>query len=363
MEILIINSKGYWMNGWAIEPSKLEVIIKVLQKPGLKVRSIEVDSVEELESLLDDVSPDTLVWVNAYWVKIDDNKVDWLSAYVEKRNLPLIGQSQKTLNSLLKKDVCQAKLSETKIPAPQYIIIEKNKINAVERIIFENNIEFPLVAKPTNESRSSGIKIIKDVIEAKEYVKSIFKKYPDGNIIMEEFLPNDDVTCGYIQLKDEYMLLPNYLVVKGMNCENEIYGEKHYLLSPSEIEYVCVKDESILNQFEKYTPAIVDLFDIQSITRVDARMNKAGVLNFFDINGMPGLNFPSSAIIKQCVAHFPGHDIEYIFECLINTILYDKLFKYNVAIPSEIEEHNLFNLESKTVIKLAKKVQVLDMSV
>jgi D-alanine-D-alanine ligase-like ATP-grasp enzyme len=344
------------MNGWAIEPSKLDIIIKILENSGLKVRSIEVDSVKELQRFLDAVSPDTLVWVNAYWVNLEDNKVDWLSAYVEKRNLPLVGQSQKTLNALLKKDVCQSKLNEAKIPAPQYVILKKNEINAVERIIREGNIEFPLVAKPTNESRSSGIKIIKDVTEAKEYVKSIFKKYPDGNIIMEEFLPNDDVTCGYIQLKEKCMLLPTYLVVEGMNCENEIYGEKHYLLSPFDVKHVCIKDESILNQFKEYTPSIIGLFDIQSVTRVDARLNKVGVLNFFDINGMPCLNFPSSAIIKQCVAHFPEYDREYIFECLINTILYDKLFKYNFAIPSAIEDHNLFNLESKTVIKLTKKV-------
>lgn len=352
MRVLIINSRGHWMNGWATEPKKLDIIIEILKKASLDVRSIEVDSLEQLEKELTQTSSDTLVWVNAYWVNVGDGKLDWLSRYVENHNLPLIGQSQKTLESLLRKDECQSKLNDANIPVPSYVVINKEQIANTEDIITASNIPFPIVVKPTNESRSSGVKIINTLSEACSYVQIVFEKYPDGNVIIEEFLPMDDVTCGYIELNGQALLLPSYQVVKGMDCKNEVYGEEHYSLPVSAIQHTCVYDESILAQLKESIPAIIRLFDISSITRVDSRANKDGILNFFDTNGMPGLNFPSSAIIKQCCNHFPQYSQEYVFECLINTIVLDKLIEYQLTIPEGLEQNNLFELESKTTIKL-----------
>lgn len=351
MKVLIINSKGHWLNGWAINPVKLQYIINSLHKSGFKVRSVQVDTVYELQEILDTITPDTLVWTNAYWVNTGKNEVEWLNTYLEKRNLPLIGQSQKTLFSLLKKDVCQSKLNKAGIPVPPFVVIHKNQINEIEKNIFDRGLEFPLVVKPTNESRSFGIKIVTNPAEATEYVGDILKKYPKGHAIFEEFLQTDDICCGYIQLNGKSMILPSFQVIKGMNCENEIYGEKHYLLPPSDITHICINDESILTQLKENILVIAELFEITSFARVDGRLNESGVLNYFDVNAMPGLNYPISAIIQQCFAHFPRYNQEYVFECLINTIVLDKLLKYNFTYPKALDEHNLFNLESQTIIK------------
>jgi len=293
-----------------------------------------------------------LVWVNAYWVNIGDGKLDWLNTYVEKYDFPLIGQTQKTLENLLRKDECQSKLNEANIPIPQFVIIQKEEISATKNIILNSGIDFPIVVKPTNESRSSGVKIIKNIEEASEYVKEVFDKYPEGNVIIEEFLPKDDITCGYIQLNGEVLLLPSYLVVEGVDCKKEIYGEEHYLLSQDAVQHTCVHDKAILTQLKEYMSSIVNIFEIKGITRIDSRANKDGQLRFFDTNGMPGLNYPSSAIIKQCCNHFPDYSQDYIFECLINTIVLDRLIEYNFSIPKTLSDNNLFNLKSETAIKL-----------
>ncbi|MDC1162046.1 hypothetical protein OAT18_01250 [Tenacibaculum sp.] len=360
MDILIINSKNHWVNGWAKEPEKLDIIIKILEKSGFTVRSVEVEELEQLQNILNETSQDTLVWINAYWINIGGSKVDWLNAYVEKHNLPLVGQSQKTLENLLRKDLCQSMLENTNIPIPSHIVIYKDQITEIASIIGSSLLTFPIVVKPTNESRSSGVRIVHNITEVSKYIKLIFEQYPEGNIIVEEFLPMDDVTCGYIELNGEVLLLPSYNLVEGMNCKEEIFGEDHYLLPVSAIQQPCVKDESILTQFKKHVPAIVKLFGIKGITRVDGRANKKGELNFFDINGMPGLNFPESAIIKQCYNHFPKYSKEYVFECLINTIILDKLIEYNFTIPKKVNDNNLFVLESSTVLKLEAEVAIHD---
>ena len=355
MNILIINSTGHWMNGWATEPKSLEIIIKVLEKASLEVQSVEVSSLEQLEQILAKTSSDTLVWVNAYWINVGGEKLDWLNTYVENHELPIAGQNQKTLEELLRKDACQSALMKANIPIPSNLVIRKEEMANAAELISNENMDFPIVVKPANESRSSGVKIVENLVAAVSYVEFIFDKYPEGNVIIEEFLSGDDITCGYIELDGQALLLPSYQVVEGMDCKNEVYGEEHYLLPASAIQHICVKDESILNQLKTFIPRIVDVFNIRSVTRIDSRPNEHGLLRFFDTNGMPGLNFPASAIIKQCHNHFPNYSIDYVFECLINTIVLDKLITYNLEIPNSLKEHNLFELSSETAMKLQLK--------
>lgn len=353
MELLIINSRGHWTNGWAVNSSSLETTINVLKKTGLEIQIIEVNSLEELENLLDTIPSSVLIWVNAYWVNMPDGSLDWLGTYVEQRKFPLVGQKQKTLEYLLRKDICQSKLRKAGIPVPNYIVYEKSKKPNLERLIKENNMKFPLVAKPTNESRSSGVKIVKDMEEANTYVEATLAKYPEGNIIMEEFIASTDMTCSYIPLGDQCMLLASQMLVEGLDGKNDIFDEKYYELEAFE-KHIPIKDKAIINQLKIHMLSITDLFEIESFMRADARVDESGNVRFFDVNGMPGLNYPVSASILQCASHFPTYDTAYLFQCLINTLIFDKLLKYNLPVPSNIKEHNLFVLESETAVVLSE---------
>ncbi len=103
---------------------------------------------------------------------------------------------------------------------------------------------------------------------------------------------------------------------------------------------------------------IVDVFGVQTTIRIDGRLDRNGIMNFFDINGFPGLNYPISALIKQCFAHFPTYDQKHLFKCLIHTLMGDSLWRYNMPIPSIVQEHNLFNLESKTILLIERAMIV-----
>lgn len=89
---------------------------------------------------------------------------------------------------------------------------------------------------------------------------------------------------------------------------------------------------------------------MQTLTRVDGRLNKSGAINFFDINGLPGLNYPISALVGQCFIHFPNYDQEYVFKCLIHTVIMDSLLRYNMSVPNVLQDHNLFKLNSESVL-------------
>jgi len=165
-------------------------------------------------------------------------------------------------------------------------------------------------------------------------------------------LPTDDITCGYIKLKDEIIILPSFNVVKGMDCSQEVFSEEHYRLPPDFEKQVIIKDENILQQLQYTLPTIAGILGIGGVTRIDGRLDSQGILKVFDINGMPGLNYPTSALIKQCFSHFPSYSKEYLFECLINTILLENFRQYNMPVPSAMQKNHLFNLNSETIIKL-----------
>ncbi|MEZ4885365.1 MAG: hypothetical protein R3E32_11605 [Chitinophagales bacterium] len=358
MKILIINSQGHWLNGWMTQTSSQRIVVEILQKSGFEVETIEVSNPKQLQRALASVSSNTLVWANAYWVNADNGQLYGLIQAIERYQLPLIGSDLETLLRLLEKDICQLKLKAAGIPTPANLILHQQDKGRIAGKIIECELEYPLVLKPTKESRSQGITLVYTLEEAIFAAEEILTQFPNSHLIIEEFLAADDITCGYLRMGTKEMILPSYNVVKGMDCKTEIFSEYHYTLSSHHEKQVYIEDPSILKQLETYLPAIVELFGIQTTTRVDGRLNKQGVMNFFDINGLPGLNFPVSALVKQCFAHFPQDSQEYLFKNLIHTIVGDNLWRYNMSIPSIIQEQNLFNLESKTIITVEQTAAV-----
>jgi D-alanine-D-alanine ligase-like ATP-grasp enzyme len=357
MKILIVNSQGHWLNGWMTFAESQANVIEILKKGGCTVKAVEVTSPAELDDVLKNTSKDTLIWANAYWVNGENKREVGLIEQIEKYNLPMVGSKLKTLSLLLEKDNCQHKLATAGIAVPQYIVFQNGNLNNVQEQIERSKIAFPLVVKPTKESRSHGVTKVENIEDAVVTIHRIGRDYPFSNIIVEEFLPTNDITCGYIKLKDEIIILPSFNSVKGMDCSQEIFSEKHYQL-PSEYEQqVIIDDKNILQQLEDTLPKIADILGINGVTRIDARLDIQGKLKVFDINGMPGLNYPISALLKQCFSHFPSYSKEYLFECLINTILLESFQEYQMILPSFMEKNHLFNLKSKTIIKLKGKLK------
>jgi len=355
MKILIVNSSGHWLNGWMTSENSQAYVVNTLKNVGCEVKIVEVDSPQSLEYVLKNTRKDTLVWANAYWVKGENGAEVGLIKEVEKHKLPMIGSNLQTLNLLLEKDRCQQKLEMFGVSIPLHILIQNGSLENVEDRIIQSQIAFPLVIKPTKESRSHGVTKVENMDEAIQAIHTISKDYPHSNIIVEEFLPTDDITCGYIRLGNEIIILPSFNEVRGMDCSKEVFGERHYKLPPDYEKQVIIEDEDILHQLETTLPKIANILGIKGVTRIDGRLDAQGTLKVFDVNGLPGLNYPISALIRQCFVHFPSYSEDYVFKCLINTIVLENLKQNNMDIPSMMQDNHLFNLKSDTIIKIKEK--------
>jgi D-alanine-D-alanine ligase-like ATP-grasp enzyme len=353
MKILIISSRGHWTHGWFSSSSDLEIGIKVLQKTGLEVNAVEVEHLTDLEKILDEVSSDTLLWANAYFVDEEAGKVAWLNEHIERRNLPFVGSDSRTLQNVLKKDLCQGILKAHELPIPFFTVITRQNITEIETLMTQHpNYSYPLVLKPTSESGSIGVCVVEDLEELKEQANQILKDFPYSDLIIEDFLPSDDVTCGYLEVQDDFLLLPTYYIVRSVPAQNHILSRKERLRKwDSDKVQLCISDENILKQLQKNVVPIVTALDIRGVTRVDGRLDEAGILRFFDVNGLPGLCFPRSVLVRQCIHCFPNYSEIAVFEGLIYTILLNAMLQYKMEIPEIVQKHNLFTMDSDFVIK------------
>ncbi len=347
MKIQIINSQGHWDNGWFLDTTSLKVVIEVFTKAGFLVQVDEVTNVQELNNVLDQVTPNTLVWSNAYYVNASNNQVIWLNDLIEQRGLPLIGSGATTLRQVLNKDECQSILDQANIPIPDHLVITAEQIENLEALIATSGIGFPMILKPTSESSSIGVVKAHHLSEAVDCAREILHRFPWSHLIIEEFIPGEEFTCGVVQLGDAMCLLPTYYELEDildretrLNAWNE--GGKAQLI---------ITNEQIKNQLKLYMSSVVQALNIQDMSRVDGRIDEHGTVRFFDVNGLPGLAFPRSISIKQCLACFPDYTPKEVYEALIYTLLHNTLLRYGLPVPLRLQEHHFFTLKSDLVVK------------
>ena len=355
MKILFISSKDHWRNGWLTTPSELELAIKILRKAGVEVDAKEVASVSQLEHLLSGVSSGTLLWPNAYYVQGGNNELVWLNDYIEKYQLPFIGSNAATLRQVLQKDICQSILKKRNLPIPQFTIITAANVSATEEIIVGSRLGFPMVLKPSAEAGSVGTCMVNNHSEAVAKTKQLLREFPHCNVIIEAFLPSDDVTCGHFKLGVEVLLLPTYYLVKSKTGTANILSRKERLRAWDDVDKMqpCIADQTILDQLKTYIPQMVSALNIHDVTRIDGRLDNKGQLRFFDVNGLPALDFPDGVLVKQCFSCFPNYTQEKVYSALIHTIVLSAALRHDMEMPNAFHELNLLQLESEWVMKLS----------
>ncbi|HAS43508.1 MAG TPA: hypothetical protein DCS93_23715 [Microscillaceae bacterium] len=347
MKIQIINSQGHWVNGWFLDTKILQTTVDILLQAGFEVKIDEVANLPQLEQLLVGISSDTLIWSNAYYVNAPQNQVIWLNDLIEQNQLPLIGSGATALRQVLNKDECQAILAKESVPIPDYVVVTAPQLDNLPEMLEASSLGFPMILKPTSESSSIGVVKVHSLEQAMTQARQILKQFPWGHLIIEEFVPGDEFTCGVVQLGEEMLLLPTYYEL------DDILDRQTRLNAWDNggKEQLIITDEQIRDQLKLHMPTLIQALNIQDISRVDGRVDTEGIIRFFDINGLPGLAFPRSISIKQCLTCFPDYTPQKVYEALLYTILHNALLRYDLPVPQRLQSHNFFTLKSDIVIK------------
>ena len=154
---------------------------------------------------------------------------------------------------------------------------------------FTDQLRYPLFAKPANEGSSMGItarSLCRDESELRSALRDL-ERY--GPVLVEEFLPGEEYTVGIVGGE----VIGVMQVVPRAAGENFIYtiDVKRDYLNQVDYKLVDAADAAAL------ALAVWDAFPLRDVARVDVRRDRDGVVNFVEVNPLPGVHPVNSDLV------------------------------------------------------------------
>ncbi|NUO63909.1 MAG: D-alanine--D-alanine ligase [Gemmatimonadaceae bacterium] len=277
-------------------------------------------------------------------------------AICEFFGVPYSGSNPLTLSICLDKARTKEVLAYHGVPTAAFALIEsaeeiaalRSRIRVAHRLTpahvvpSERPLHLPLFVKPVHEGSSKGItekNLCRSLVELEQQIEFLLETYAQP-VLVEEFLPGDEFTCAILGNGESAAVLP----IVGMNFGAlpegalPIYGfEAKWLWdrpeNPLEI-FSC--PASLTDQKRRAIEAVVlrayRVLGCRDWSRIDVRLDAAGVPNVVEVNPLPGILpnpednscFPKAAraaglsydeLIQSCLRHaaerqgiaLPGH--------------------------------------------------------
>lgn len=346
MNVTFICSESYWLNGWLNTPAHLKYATDTLTSMGMTVSVVEVNTTTALTRVLQGLASNTLVWPNAYYTQTESGEVVWLQELIEQYKVPYVGTQLSGLQTMLNKTQTQQALAAAGVAVPPQLCITRDQRGQIDNILHNSTLGWPVVVKPTAESCSMGVLRAETAAQAREHILKLFQEFPNSDALLEPFLPSEDITCGFLKLGEECLLLPTYY--KSLTMPGSQYVMERDMGIPpwsgSNIVMPLVQEKAALRQLRDQMPRLAQAMGHTCVTRADARMDTSGVLRFFDVNGMPALTYPKSLLVRQVSECFPTLTSLDAYRYLLRTLITIAAQTYGLPLPQAFADHNLFTL-------------------
>jgi D-alanine-D-alanine ligase-like ATP-grasp enzyme len=348
LKILVVDSDGFDGLGWFTDSRSLEIFSRVLEPVGVVVEHVSVASADELELVARHAAAaGALIWPNAYHVRaaLDSPEARPLTEVLETAGAAYVGSPTPALETVLHKELCQARLAAAGIPVPRFAVVTEAEPRTLEAALGDAGLAFPVVVKPTAEAGSLGISVASDLATLAERVGSVLDRH-GPKAIVEEYLESCDLTVGVFPHPRGSLLLPTWYQLADRTPGPKILDRRARLMPwGGRKKMRRVTEPAVLAQVESLVPRAVRELGIRDVTRVDGRLDPRGRLRIFDVNGMPGLEYPESVILQQ-VAKLRG-DLDGLeaLERLACTIVASAAARHGLDAPPGVTERTLFDLE------------------
>jgi len=216
-----------------------------------------------------------------------------LLSYFELINLPVTGCKAFCSSLTFNKYVCNQFLRQAGIRVADAVRLSRNQARDTESILAK--VGLPCVVKPNNGGSSCGSSKVK---EAGDLLKAIDLAFAeDDEVIIEQFLQGDEVTCGLLQYRNQKIILPLTAVIS----KNEFfdYEAKYTPGLAEEITPAPVPDE-VARSVSDLSAQIYDLLGCRGVVRMDYILVN-DIPYFLEVNTVPGLT-RESIVPRQVIA-------------------------------------------------------------
>jgi D-alanine-D-alanine ligase len=309
----------------------------------------EFDSTETVEAI---ASALRLGGHQVHLVQADQNLLDWLRhnqvdivfnlaegsfgssresqvpAVLDFLDIPYTGSGVLTLALSLDKAMAKQIFIQQGVPTPKFQLFKsKNEL-------LQQNLHFPLIAKPGCEGSAKGIhasSVVKDTSMLYEEIARIQKIYQQ-DVLVEEFIEGKELTVGILGDQRPYIL--PILEIDFSNCKKK--GEFFYSWEVKEYQGIdplypdpqfhCPArlSEEQRDEVGKVALRAHQALGCLDMSRVDIRLSGDFIPYVLEVNPLPGLDPQESNLIRMarvCNMSYPD---------LINGILENALKRYQM---------------------------------
>lgn len=262
------------------------------------------------------------------------NRESHVPAICEFLGVPYSGSDPLTLSLCLDKSRAKEVLSYHRVPTAPFLLVDSPKdldhLLAGALPLSPPSEIVPLFVKPVHEGSSKGIterNFVKSADELEAQVLFLLEKYQQP-VLVEEFLPGAEFTCGVLGNGSEARVLP----IVGMNFGAlprgavPIYGfEAKWIWDrhdqPLDI-FACPAPvtDAMRVAVERVVLRAYRVLGCRDWARVDVRLDADGVPNIVEVNPLPGIlpdPADNSCLPKAARAAGLSYD-ELIQSCLLH---------------------------------------------
>jgi D-alanine-D-alanine ligase len=232
------------------------------------------------------------------------NREAHVPAICEFFDVPYSGSDPFTLSLCLHKGRTKDFLSAHGIPCAPFVVVEA--AHDLDSLLTNSNSRFPLPAsrfplfvKPVQEGSSKGIterSLVRTRDELESQTRFLLETYAQP-VIVEAFLPGAEFTCGVLGNGENARVLP----LVGMNFGSlpegalPIYGYEAKWIwdvatNPLDI-FQCPApiDSRLQSEIEDVVLRAYRVLGCRDWSRIDVRLDAAGVPNIVEVNPLPGI--------------------------------------------------------------------------
>jgi D-alanine-D-alanine ligase len=151
-------------------------------------------------------------------------------------------------------------------------------------------LELPVFVKPNKGGSSVGASKVKVENGLLPAIEMAFRE--DDQVMIEEFIPGREISCGVVKVKGELRTLPLTEIIS----KNEFFDyEAKYQGKSEEVTPAEIKD-AIAERIRETSLFLYKVLDCKGIVRVDYILNGDDI-HFLEVNTVPG--FSEASIIPQ----------------------------------------------------------------
>lgn len=227
----------------------------------------------------------------------------YVAGLYELLNISYTGNEPFALSSCLNKHYCKQILKANNIKIPNWRIYK-----TPNALLYDSEIEFPVIVKPSKEDASVGISeesVVYDDVQLKKRVEFMYETF-NQPILVEEYIEGREINSAILGDKEKVALplseidfstlpedLPKIVTYDGKWIKDSVYYSATIPVCPANLE------EKKAQEIKEISLRVANIFNLRDYARVDLRLSKNGTPYVIEVNPNPDISkdagFPRAA--------------------------------------------------------------------